>query len=97
MPISLTVHVDLGQDRPAEVTIVRLKPAYTHAQVPSSKPGLAPYDVVASDRGARCTCRGFLFNGQCRHATALLVALDVVPGAVKAAGAVPAGQVLGVA
>ncbi len=49
------------------VRVVRHKPAYTHAQVPSSKPGTPDYDVYATEDGARCTCKGYLFRSTCRH------------------------------
>lgn len=60
---TLVVTTDTGE----RVGVVRHKPAYTHALVPSSQPGQPAYDVFATEEGARCTCRGFLFREKCRH------------------------------
>ncbi len=62
---TLTVTTGAGH----RVGVVRHKPAYTHAQVPSSDPTKPDYDVVATADGARCTCKGYLFRSTCRHST----------------------------
>lgn len=49
------------------LAVVRHKPAYTHIQVPSSKPDRDPYDVIVDKHGARCTCKGYMFRTKCRH------------------------------
>lgn len=75
--ITLKLTVDIGKGDPVNLTVIRLKPAYTHLQAASSRADQPAYDVVASALGARCNCRGFLFRGTCRHADAALVALDM--------------------
>jgi hypothetical protein len=47
--------------------VVRHKPAYTHLVVASSNPASTGHDVVLTESEGRCTCKGFLFRGKCRH------------------------------
>lgn len=53
----------------APITIVRNKPTYAHLEVPSSKSENPAYDVVLTADFGRCTCKGFVFRGTCRHVT----------------------------
>ena len=64
MPHTLTVQY--GTDT---IEVIRHKSTYTHATVTSSKPDQPAYDVALTKDFGRCTCRGSLFRGKCRHIT----------------------------